>query len=298
MIARCAHGVRVSGCRGCRLPVHPITPITLVASAAPPAPACRRHAGGGDRRARAGADDGERVRAVARGADDDDVLRTLQRAEQAVGRHLAHADRDRALGGDRWRRTSASPRPPAPPPRAAPTPRRARPAGPGTPARRQPCNASGTRFSTAISSRFTRRPMVRARMSALRATSSPLRSSRGSGSVKPFAFAERTASEKLAPLPRSVKIAPRVPESAPTISTGSSPRVEQRAQGRDHRQPRAAGRLVAEVTARSGGGPQLGRQRVLQRQRQGRLVGEDHPRPRGEGAGIERRRSPRRPRHP
>ena len=105
--------------------------------------------------------------------------------------------------------------------------------------------------------------------------------------MKPFAFAERTACEKLARLPRSVKIAPSVPESAPTISIGSSPRVEQRAQGGDDRQSRAAGRLVAEVTARPGGGPELGRERVLQRQRQRRLVGEDHPRPRGQGAGIE-----------
>ena len=55
---------------------------------------------------------------------------------------------------------------------------------------------TGTRFSSSISAESSSKPASRARMSSLRRTSWPERSSRGSGSVRPCCHASSTSSEK------------------------------------------------------------------------------------------------------
>eukprot|EP00962_Isochrysis_galbana_P047969 scaffold19864_cov101-Isochrysis_galbana.AAC.2 len=60
-------------------------------------------------------------------------------------------------------------------------------------------------------------PSTRARIRALRATSTPPRSSRGSGSVKPSAFALLTTTEKGSPSCSADITNPRVPLSEPAI---------------------------------------------------------------------------------
>mmetsp|Transcript_1070 Transcript_1070/g.3840 ORF Transcript_1070/g.3840 Transcript_1070/m.3840 type:complete len:208 (-) Transcript_1070:863-1486(-) len=59
--------------------------------------------------------------------------------------------------------------------------------------------AAGTRDFTGTSSSSSFRPSSRARMVTFRWTSVPLRSSRGSGSVKPLFLASATTSENLTP---------------------------------------------------------------------------------------------------
>lgn len=51
----------------------------------------------------------------------------------------------------------------------------------------------------------------------------PARSSRGSGSVKPLAFASATTCEKVFPAPKVLKIKDRVPLRMPSICISSSP---------------------------------------------------------------------------
>ena len=65
---------------------------------------------------------------------------------------------------------------------------------------------SGTRDCTGMSSSSRSKPHSRARMTTLRATSVPLRSSRGSGSVYPSSFAVLTTSENARPSPKVLKM--------------------------------------------------------------------------------------------
>mmetsp|Transcript_14269 Transcript_14269/g.36981 ORF Transcript_14269/g.36981 Transcript_14269/m.36981 type:complete len:246 (-) Transcript_14269:112-849(-) len=83
-------------------------------------------------------------------------------------------------------------------------------------------NSSGYSGVTDTSAISSRHPMPRAMMSALRATSTPPRSSRGSGSVYPRPLASSTISEKGRPCCSPVITYPSVPEKVPaTRETGS-----------------------------------------------------------------------------
>ena len=77
--------------------------------------------------------------------------------------------------------------------------------------------------STGTSSRSTSTPQARARIVTLRATSVPDRSSRGSGSVKPFSFASAITSENFIPGLYVLKRYESVPEKMPSIVFTLSP---------------------------------------------------------------------------
>ena len=66
-------------------------------------------------------------------------------------------------------------------------------------------------------------PASRARINNLRATSCPERSSRGSGSVKPFSRASAVTSERESPSSNLPKIKEREPDKMPSKYSSSSP---------------------------------------------------------------------------
>mmetsp|Transcript_4917 Transcript_4917/g.17174 ORF Transcript_4917/g.17174 Transcript_4917/m.17174 type:complete len:318 (-) Transcript_4917:202-1155(-) len=84
-------------------------------------------------------------------------------------------------------------------------------------------SSGGYRLSTATSDISSLAPVALARMSALRATSVPPRSSLGSGSVYPASFASLTTSLKVLPASRPLMTKPSVPLKAPATRLMASP---------------------------------------------------------------------------
>ena len=84
-------------------------------------------------------------------------------------------------------------------------------------------NPFGNTPSTSMSSNSSSKPISRAKINNLRATSAPDKSSRGSGSVKPFSFASKVASERLKPSSNWPKMKEREPDKIPSNFSTSSP---------------------------------------------------------------------------
>ncbi|CSB39768.1 Uncharacterised protein [Vibrio cholerae] len=82
---------------------------------------------------------------------------------------------------------------------------------------------AGSACSTSTSLSSNSYPASRAKISNLRATSIPERSSRGSGSVKPFSLASCVAWLKVMPSSNLPKIKEREPERIPLNFSSSSP---------------------------------------------------------------------------
>ncbi len=83
-----------------------------------------------------------------------------------------------------------------------------------------PRQDSGTRFSTLMSSNSISSPVSLERIKIFLATSIPFKSSRGSGSVYPFAFASFTTSLNFLPSSKELKIKFNVPlKTASMLST-------------------------------------------------------------------------------
>ncbi|MNE56195.1 hypothetical protein D3C80_1510870 [compost metagenome] len=81
----------------------------------------------------------------------------------------------------------------------------------------------GSACSTSTSDNSSAMPDSRARISSLRATSMPFRSSRGSGSVKPLPRAMPVASEKAIPSSNLPKMKEREPDRTPSKARSLSP---------------------------------------------------------------------------
>ena len=148
----------------------------------------------------------------------------------------------------------------------------------------KPAGRNGSIF-TSFSS--TGSPASRARMTSLRATSRPDRSSRGSGSVKPRSRASATTVAELAaitdvPGDEAAAAGEDALEADQPVAA-----LEQVLQRVDERQPGAHGRLVEETCApRVGGVAQFAV--VIESGSVGPLVRGDHV-----NAGLEKRRVPR-----